>query len=283
MDARSNHQNQNSEFPFSFLKQNRRPQKPRKTGLTEIRGSYYTYLGPRALEDLLQGMGDSIDSFKFAGGSFSLLRTRHLRDLIDICHKYSVQVSTGGFIEFVLTQGDSAVNRYIDECKAIGFDILELSAGFITLPINDWEKLVSRVKKAGLKPKPEVGIQFGAGGASKASELEAEGHIPIELVISRAKRFIEMGVEVIMIESEGITESVKAWNTEAPAHLAQALGLDHVMFEAADPEVFTWYVKTFGPEVNVFVDRSQIVQLECLRRGIWGTQSVWGRVCSYKG
>lgn len=43
------------------------------------------------------------------------------------------------------------------------------------------------------------------------------------------------------------------------------------------------YVKTFGPEANLFVDHSQVVQLECLRRGIWGTKSTWGRMLSYKG
>lgn len=37
------------------------------------------------------------------------------------------------------------------------------------------------------------------------------------------------------------------------------------MFEAADPEVFGWYIKNHGPEVNLFVDHSQIVQLESLR------------------
>jgi phosphosulfolactate synthase (CoM biosynthesis protein A) len=34
--------------------------------------------------------------------------------------------------------------------------------------------------------------------------------------------------------------------------------------------------------VNLFVDHSQIVQLECLRAGIWGTKSSWGRVASFK-
>jgi len=45
------------------------------------------------------------------------------------------------------------------------------------------------------------------------------------------------------------------------------------MFEAADPAVFGWCVKNYGPEVNLFVDHSQIVQLECLRSGIWATKS----------
>lgn len=38
-----------------------------------------------------------------------------------------------------------------------------------------------------------------------------------------------------------------------------------------------------GADVNLFVDHSQIVQLECLRRGIWGTKSDWGRVLAYPG
>lgn len=54
------------------------------------------------------------------------------------------------------------------------------------------------------------------------------------------------------------------------------------MFETAGPPVFTWYVKNYGPDVNVFVDHTQIIQLETLRRGIWGTPDVWGRIVSYK-
>jgi phosphosulfolactate synthase (CoM biosynthesis protein A) len=61
-----------------------------------------------------------------------------------------------------------------------------------------------------------------------------------------------------------------------------ALGAEKTMFEAADPEVFEWYVKNYGPEVNLFIDHSQIVHLETLRSGIWGTKSSWGRVYTYK-
>jgi hypothetical protein len=50
------------------------------------------------------------------------------------------------------------------------------------------------------------------------------------------------------------------------------------MFEAAEPEVFQWNIKNYGPEVNLFVDHSQIVELEASRSGIWGTKSLWGRV-----
>jgi len=55
------------------------------------------------------------------------------------------------------------------------------------------------------------------------------------------------------------------------------------MNAAAYLEVFAWYIKNYGAEVNHFVDHSQIVQLECLRSGIWGTKSVWERIVTYKG
>ena len=85
-----------------------------------------------------------------------------------------------------------------------------------------------------------------------------------------------------MIESEGITESVSHWRSDVAAQFASALGLERIMFEAAEPAVFSWYVKSFGPEVNLFVDHSQIVQLEALRRGLWGTVDLWGKVVTFK-
>ena len=120
------------------------------------------------------------------------------------------------------------------------------------------------------------------GGASTVETLEAEGTSDPESAITLAKRHLDAGAYMIMIESEGITENVKQWRTDVPARVINALGLEKVMFEAADPEVFAWYIKNWGPEVTLFVDHSQIVQLECLRSGIWGTASLWGRVVTYK-
>ncbi len=269
--------------PLPFLRMNERPGKPRTGGITEIRGPYYTPVGRRYLEDVLETMGSYIDSFKFGGGAFALYPRPRLVELIDLCHRHDVLVSTGGFVEYVLTQGPAAVDRYIAECKGLGFDTIEVSCGFITIPADDWLRLVEQVQKAGLKAKPEVGIQFGAGGATRAEELQAEGTRDVGRAIGLARRFLAAGAYQVMIESEGITENVKAWRTDVPARIADELGLERVMFEAADPEVFAWYVKNYGPEVNLFVDHSQIVQLECLRAGIWGVQSLWGRVLTYKG
>jgi phosphosulfolactate synthase (CoM biosynthesis protein A) len=269
------------ELAFDFLPTNHRPSKPRTRGVTEIRGPYYSVMGRRYLEDVLETMGTHVDSLKFAGGSFTLMPEHALREIIDLAHDHDVLVSTGGFIEHVLTQGTEAAGRYIDECARLGFDIIELSAGFISIPQDDILRLVERVQQAGCKAKPEVGIQFGAGGATTPQELEQEGTKDVGAAIEIARRTLEAGAYMIMIESEGITEEVTTWRTDVVGEIVSALGIEKVMFEAADPEVFGWYVKNYGPEVNVFVDHSQIVQLECLRRGIWGTKSLWGRVLTY--
>jgi phosphosulfolactate synthase (CoM biosynthesis protein A) len=270
------------ERAFAFLRLNERERKPRRRGLTEIRGPYYTPMGKRYLADVLETMGDYVDILKFAGGSFSLMPRSVVKELIELCHEHEVEVSTGGFIERVLAQGPDAVERYLAECRELGFDIVEVSAGFVTIPSDDFVRLVERVVEAGLKAKPEVGIQFGAGGASAVEALEAEGLRDVASAAELARRCLDAGASLIMIESEGITEQVRSWRTDVAAALASALGLERLMFEAAEPDVFSWYVKNYGPEVNLFVDASQIVQLECLRAGIWGTQDLWGRVLTYK-
>lgn len=267
---------------FDFLPINEREPKPRSRGITEMRGPYYAPVGKRYLEDILETMGAYVDIFKFSGGSFSLMPAKAVKELIEICHGHDVLVSTGGFIERVLTHGPDAVDRYLEECARMGFDIVEVSSGFISVPLDDLVGLTERVHALGMKAKPEIGIQFGAGGASSVEELEAEGTSDPSQAIRAARRYLDAGAHLIMVESEGITENVRSWRTDVVAKIVNELGLEKVMFEAADPAVFSWYIKNFGPDVNLFVDHSQVVQLECLRSGIWGTKSTWGRIVTYR-
>ncbi|KAL2022246.1 hypothetical protein VTK56DRAFT_5856 [Thermocarpiscus australiensis] len=299
MLARGSHHSGSSQQPkimleeehsFGFVRHNPRPPKPRKVGVTEIRGPYYSVMGKRYLQDVLETMGYHIDGLKFAGGSFSLFPEDKLRELIDLAHEHGVYVSTGGWIEHILTQPDpqTSVARYLKKCKALGFDVIEISSGFLSLPPDDWLRLVDRVHAEGLAAKPEIGIQFGAGGDTGAAELESlaaggGGTSDPAKVVSLGRRFVEeAGVERIMVESEGITENVRSWRTDAIQTILGGLPADKVMFEAADPKVFNWYVREFGADVNLFVDHSQIVQLSCLRAGIWGMSDTFGKVATFR-
>ena len=104
------------------------------------------------------------------------------------------------------------------ECRELGFDIVEISSGFVTLPVDDLVRLTRAVGKAGLKAKPEVGIQFGAGGTSTIEALEAEGTRDVGYAIELAKRHLDAGAHMIMIESEAsLSRCASGGPTSSPA------------------------------------------------------------------
>ena len=75
---------------FSFLPSNKLPGKPRKSGLTEIRGPYYAPVTATYLNELLSDWGEFVDGVKFAGGSFTLMPKDRLSALIEVAHKHGM-------------------------------------------------------------------------------------------------------------------------------------------------------------------------------------------------
>lgn len=68
------------------------------------------------------------------GGAFS-----------DIAHENNAYVSSGGWIETVLRSGNDAVDQYLQEAKEVGFDVIEISTGFIMLTTSGLQRLVEKV------------------------------------------------------------------------------------------------------------------------------------------
>ena len=235
------------------------------------------------LADVLETAADHIDILKFGGGSFLLMPPKRVSEMIGLAHDHDVLVSTGGFLERILVLGSVEVDAAIAHCADLGFDIVEVSSGFLSIDAASLIALADSVRAAGMTAKPEINVQFGAGGgATPVEELAAEGVGDVGVAIAVAKRHLKSGAKLIMVESEGITENVVTWRTDIVAALVEAIGLDHLMFEAADPRVFGWYVKQYGPSVNLFCDHSQILQLAVLRSGLWAEASLWGRVATYE-
>lgn len=175
--------NVSTKSAFNFLPTNSLSHKPRGKGLTEIRGPYYYPVTATYLDELLSDWGAYVDGVKFAGGAFSLMPEERLKLLIDVAHKHGMlhcifptsfapqeltvcqdcYVSTGGYIERVLAASAGnrqVVSKYLTACKNVGFDVLEISSGFLSIPTECWLNLIEDTKKHGLKPKPEVGIQY---------------------------------------------------------------------------------------------------------------------------
>jgi phosphosulfolactate synthase (CoM biosynthesis protein A) len=238
-------------------------------GVTEIRGPYYSSFGPAYLDDLLSVLAPFVDWVKLPGPAVLLLDDDAIARFVEVCRKHDVKVSAGGAVEWAVTRGPAAVETYFDAIASQGYDVVEVSAGMLALPERDYLNLVERAKKTGLHVKAEVGIQFGAGGTSSAAELERAGTGSVPAALAKARRALECGADMIVLESEGVTESVTTWRTDVPAAFADAIGLEKLMFEAAEPAVFEWYVKNMGPEVNLFIDHTQVLHLESLRSGVW--------------
>lgn len=134
-------------------------------------------------------------------------------------------------MEHVPTQSNTAttVDRYLQKCNDVGFDVVEISTGFLSLPPDDWLRLVDKVRSYGIKAKPEIGIQFSAGGNTEASDLRSVGTSDPSKVTKIARRFVDAGVERVMSESEGVTDNVKSWRTDVIQAVSRAAhGESHV-------------------------------------------------------
>src|SRR6266705_4542781 len=143
---------------FDFIQLEHLPDKPRKTGIIEFRGPYYTPVTYRYLNDLLDDWGEYVDGFKFAGGSMRLLDRDKTRKMIQLCHQHDVYVSTGGFVERVIVQGPDAVDEYLEECKSLEFDTVEVSSGLAPIKLEAKVAIVKQVQNLGMKATPEVSM-----------------------------------------------------------------------------------------------------------------------------
>jgi hypothetical protein len=54
---------------FPHVPMNERDPKPRTKSITEIWGPYYAMVTPTYTKELLEGMGEHVDGYKYAGGS----------------------------------------------------------------------------------------------------------------------------------------------------------------------------------------------------------------------
>jgi len=271
---------------FEFVELHDLPSKPRTSGIIEIRGPYYASVTYGYLSDLLEDWGEYVDGYKFAGGSMRLLARDKVKKIIDLCHEHGVYVSTGGFVERVIAQGSRAVDLYLEECKALGFDVVEVSSGLAPIKLPDKVAIVKQVRELGMKPKPEVSMMIGAGaGTHIVGYSEKMKMRPFAEMVKEVEAHLKVGAELFMLESEGITEDLppRRWRTDVIKNLVKRFGYERWMFEASDPPVFKWYLKNFGREVNLFIDHSQVVEFAAWRLGLWGDPEIWkGKDLSYR-
>ncbi len=69
----------------------------------------------------------------------------------------------------------------------------------------------------------------------------------------------------------GIFDAGGGMRTELIGEIAEAVGVENVIFEAPSKAAQAWFVKQFGPEVNLGnIPPEEVIPLETLRLGLRG-------------
>lgn len=260
----------------SFSEDEDRPEKPRRFGLTEMRSPDYSLVGNHALQDILESMDQFVDGLKFSGGAHSLMPNTFIKEITDLAHRHNVYVCTGDWAEHLLRKGPSSFKQYVEECKNLGFDTIELNTGSLKLPEEALLRFIRLIKSSGLKAKPQFAVKFERSEIPVADDRAFGAYIApvhhsseivedVDLLIRRAERCLEAGADMIMIDADDLCKYADVMRTDMIAKIIGRLGLEKTMFESSNSRTSEWFIKRYGPKVNLFVDHSDVMNLECLR------------------
>ncbi|EMS61971.1 hypothetical protein TRIUR3_14263 [Triticum urartu] len=236
-----------------------RPEKPRRYGVTEMRSPCYTFRpAHHALQEILDNIGPFVDGLKFSGGSHSLMGKELIREITDLAHKHDMYVSTGDWAEHLLRQGPSSFKQYVE------------------LPEEAILRLVRLIKNTGLRAPSPFSVKFDSSDIPAAGDRAFGAYIApvkqsservedIDLLIRRAERCLEAGADMIMIDADDVCQHADSLRADLIAKIVGRLGLERTMFETSGANTSEWFVKRYGPRVNLFADHSEVMNLERLR------------------
>jgi phosphosulfolactate synthase len=213
-------------------------------------------LGPRAWEDVLETSGLYIDVVKLGWGTAFV--TANLRKKLDVLREKRVVVG-GTFFEAVWATGQ--LERYKQWLADLGLDHVEISDGAVEIPREQKLELIADLARD-FTVLSEVG--------SKDSSVEFTS----EEWTQWLREELDAGAWKVITEaregaSSGIFTSDGAMRTDLVEEIGSAVDLDDVIFEAPTKAAQAWFVKRFGPTVNLGnIPPEEAIPLETLRRGL---------------
>jgi len=215
-------------------------------------------LGPRAWEDILEMAGDHISIVKLGWGTAYV--TRNLERKLAVLREKPVVIG-GTFFEAVYAAGD--LEEYKRWLTALGLGHVEISDGTVEIPrerklelIADFSRDFTVLSEVGSK---DSSVEYAAGDWIRwlNEDLQAGAW----KVITEAR---EGG-------TAGIFDSDGGMRTELIGDIAMAVGPVNVVFEAPSKAAQSWFIKQFGPSVNLGnIPPDEVIPLETLRLGLRG-------------
>jgi phosphosulfolactate synthase len=213
-------------------------------------------LGPRAWEDVLETAGDYIDVVKLGWGTAYV--TPNLRKKLDVLRDKRVVIG-GTFFEAVWARGK--VEEYKRWLGELGLTHVEISDGAVDMPREEKLELISDFARD-FTVLSEVG--------SKDSEVV---YAPYEWVVW-IKEEREAGAWKVITEAReggtaGIFRPTGEMRTGLIDEIVHDVAVDDLIFEAPAKSAQAWFVKHFGPGVNLGnIPPDEVIPLETLRLGL---------------
>jgi len=215
-------------------------------------------LGPRGWEDVLETAGEHIDIVKLGWGTSYV--TNGLQRKLEILRDKPVVVG-GTFFEVVYVK--DKLDEYKQWLSSLGIAHVEISDGTVDIPrerklelIADFARDFTVLSEVGSK---DSSVEYTVGEWTRwlNEELEAGAW----KVVTEAR---EGG-------TAGIFDSSGGMRTHLISEIANAVGPANIIFEAPTKAAQAWFVKQFGPSVNLGnIPPDEVIPLETLRLGLRG-------------
>lgn len=238
-----------------FLRLPARTVKPRETGLLHVLDDGMPLAEAR---QHLASAAPVIDIWKFGWGTAYI--DQELTEKLALLARHGVRACTGGtLLEIAWQQG--AVAEFLDWAQDAGFPCVEVSCGTVDMTRRQKSELIS-TSAGRFAVLAEIGrkdagapVSPGQWAADAAADLSA-GAVSI---VTEGRESGTVG----LYQPDG---SVRAGVAEA---VVEAVGLEHVLFEAPQRAQQSWLIRRYGANVNLGnVRPAAALAVEALRLGL---------------
>src|SRR6266567_8305743 len=215
-------------------------------------------LGPRAWEDVLETSGAYIDIVKLGWGTAFV--TAGLERKLEVLREKPVVIG-GTFFEVVYAKGQlDDYKRWLGE---LGITHVEISDGTVEIPRERKLELIEDFAR-------DFTVLSEVGSKDSSVEYTAEQWV------QWLQEELDAGAWKVITEAReggtaGIFDSSGGMRTELIGEIAMAVGPANVIFEAPTKAAQVWFIKQFGPSVNLGnIPPDEVIPLETLRLGLRG-------------
>jgi phosphosulfolactate synthase len=215
-------------------------------------------LGPRAWEDVLETCGDYISIVKLGWGTAYV--TPNLDRKLEVLREKPVVIG-GTFLEAVIAQ--DRIEEYKQWITGLGLAHVEISDGVIDLERERKLELIADFARD-FTVLSEVG--------SKDAEVVYAPYQWVEWI----REELEAGAWKVITEGReggtaGIYRPTGEMRTGLVDEIVHEIPVESLIFEAPSKSSQAWFIRQFGPSVNLGnIAPDEVIPLETLRLGLRG-------------